>query len=408
MKEFIIITSAIGAFQGFFFSMILFTRANNKSANKILAILLISLSFPLLHRYIILSQHFLAAYFLGFLLPLTIFLNGPLMYLYTRSMIKSIPIKKSFYLIHFLPPAIFFVIHFFGHFKALFLGIPLDEIIQKFPRSLKMVEARINENWMLYFFTLFLGSFSVISYTVISIGKIQAYTKRIKNYYSDIERISLWWLRTLLILFVLLFLILNTFHFLRFMNIISFKLFIIPGILVFIIVLIASYLAITQQDLLRVQPENFEKEQEGLPQLNEPERNEKNEEEKPPKYEKHSLTEEQSLEYLKEIEKFMENEKPYLEDSLTIKDLADQINIPSHHLSIAINRHRRQNFYSFINEYRVKEFQSQLKNAEEDKVSLLSLAYSSGFNSKSTFNQIFKKMVGLTPSEYRSNLIRES
>jgi AraC-like DNA-binding protein len=58
------------------------------------------------------------------------------------------------------------------------------------------------------------------------------------------------------------------------------------------------------------------------------------------------------------------------------------------------------NFYDLINSFRVEEFKSRLQSAEKDKMSLLGHAYESGFNSKSTFNHVFKKITQQTPSQY--------
>jgi len=73
-------------------------------------------------------------------------------------------------------------------------------------------------------------------------------------------------------------------------------------------------------------------------------------------------------------------------------------------LSLKINQNYNKNFYDIINFYRIQAFKSRLKSSERDKMSLLGHAYECGFNSKSTFNLVFKKTMQQTPSEYLKKL----
>ena len=70
------------------------------------------------------------------------------------------------------------------------------------------------------------------------------------------------------------------------------------------------------------------------------------------------------------------------------------------HLSQIINQYEEKNFYDFVNSYRVEEFITLAKKDIDKNFNLLGLAYESGFNSKSSFNQVFKKITGKTPSEF--------
>jgi len=96
----------------------------------------------------------------------------------------------------------------------------------------------------------------------------------------------------------------------------------------------------------------------------------------------------------------MTNEKPYLDSELSLIKLAGLLYIPSHHLSQIINEQLGKNFFEFINEYRVEEVKLLMAKNKDRKYTLLSIAYDSGFNSKSTFNSIFKKYTGITPKQY--------
>jgi AraC-like DNA-binding protein len=105
-----------------------------------------------------------------------------------------------------------------------------------------------------------------------------------------------------------------------------------------------------------------------------------------------------------EIEKltlFMETEKPYLNPSLTIRNLAEEIKINPRDLSVLINQNLGQHFFDFINQFRIDEARSILKNPEKKQFTVLEILYEVGFNSKSSFNTAFKKHTGLTPTQYR-------
>jgi AraC-like DNA-binding protein len=127
-------------------------------------------------------------------------------------------------------------------------------------------------------------------------------------------------------------------------------------------------------------------------------------EEETVKYQGSSLSSARVRELGRQLSRFMEEEKPYLEAKVTIGDLAQRIGWPVNDLSRVINEGLGQNFYDFINSYRVAEFKELLIDPDNHQYTLLSLAHDAGFNSKSTFNAIFKKFTGMTPSEYSRHL----
>lgn len=96
----------------------------------------------------------------------------------------------------------------------------------------------------------------------------------------------------------------------------------------------------------------------------------------------------------------MEEEKPYLNGKLSLKDVAQYVDISVNHLSQVINEQLHKSFFDFINTYRVEEVKRLLNESRHEQLTLLAVAYDSGFNSKSSFNSIFKKITGVTPSQY--------
>lgn len=123
------------------------------------------------------------------------------------------------------------------------------------------------------------------------------------------------------------------------------------------------------------------------------------------KYEKSNLTQDDAIAYVREMNQWMESEKPYLDCNLSLGELSEKLSLPGHILSEVLNGYLKQNYYEYINNYRIEEFKNLARRAENAKVTNLNLAYEAGFNSKTTFNTAFKKFTGQTPSEYRSAMI---
>ena len=98
---------------------------------------------------------------------------------------------------------------------------------------------------------------------------------------------------------------------------------------------------------------------------------------------------------------FMKNNKPYLDPELTLDQLAALLSLKPRALSQAINEILNQNFFDFINRYRIEEAAKLLANPIDKKVTVLEVLYEVGFNSKSSFNALFKKYMGLTPTEFK-------
>jgi AraC-like DNA-binding protein len=117
------------------------------------------------------------------------------------------------------------------------------------------------------------------------------------------------------------------------------------------------------------------------------------------KYERSSLTLVEAETCLACLQHLMESKKLYLNRELTLDELAEKCDISKHHLTQAMNTKLNKNYYQYVNEYRVKEACRQLEKGYDEN--FLQLAYSSGFNSKTSFNTYFKKVTGLTPQRYQ-------
>ncbi|UUC46884.1 helix-turn-helix domain-containing protein [Flavobacterium cerinum] len=107
---------------------------------------------------------------------------------------------------------------------------------------------------------------------------------------------------------------------------------------------------------------------------------------------------------LLKLKKYMIEDKPFLNPSLTIQDISNAIEIPVRDLSLLINHKLEQHFYDFINSYRIEHAMEILKDATKSKITISEILYVVGFNSKSSFNTAFKKHTGHTPTSYRKNI----
>ncbi|MCI3937173.1 AraC family transcriptional regulator [Chryseobacterium aahli] len=106
---------------------------------------------------------------------------------------------------------------------------------------------------------------------------------------------------------------------------------------------------------------------------------------------------------IEQLKKFMVEKEPFLEPSLTIQELAHQVEIPVRDLSVLINHHINQHFFDFVNEYRVKKAMTILKDPTKKEVTVLEILYEVGFNSKSSFHTSFKKYTNQTPVAFRNS-----
>ncbi len=119
------------------------------------------------------------------------------------------------------------------------------------------------------------------------------------------------------------------------------------------------------------------------------------------KYEKSSLDEEMTHDIKRKLTECMESGKLYLNNELTLPQLAERVRVSTHHLSRVINEQFGQNFADFVNQYRVEEIKRRLLDPQYAHLKIEEIAYQSGFSTKSTFGSAFKKFTGMTPSEYR-------
>jgi AraC-like DNA-binding protein len=120
----------------------------------------------------------------------------------------------------------------------------------------------------------------------------------------------------------------------------------------------------------------------------------------PAKKKKALLDKSKVIAYTSQLLNHIAKNKPYLEANLSLRTLADQVDIHPNQLSWLLNESLGKNFNEFINHYRVKNFKELIKDPKNSKYTILGLAYDSGFNSKTVFNTYFKRETGLSPKQF--------
>lgn len=118
------------------------------------------------------------------------------------------------------------------------------------------------------------------------------------------------------------------------------------------------------------------------------------------KYQKSGLSETILNREAQRIRVIMNEQKPYLKPSLKLSSLSEITGLSTHHLSQIINQAFDKNYSDFINEYRIEFAKAKLLETEE-KLTIQEVAFASGFNSKNSFNRSFKKILGVTPTDFR-------
>ncbi len=222
---------------------------------------------------------------------------------------------------------------------------------------------------------------SIGVYIYYSHTNINKYRKRIKEEVSNIDRINLGWLDFMLLGFVVI-MVLSLFVQIVFS--------IFPnntGLNLLLLVLLFVLLIFVMAAIARGMRSNvsFESKLEENITI-------ENEEKK--------LTGEEA-DKLNAVNKYMKTEKPFLNSSLSLHELAKQLDISSRELSYLINRGKGESFFDFVNKFRIQYAQEKILNSEDKKQTILEVMYASGFNSKSSFNTAFKKHSGHTPTQWK-------
>lgn len=307
------------------------------------------------------------------------YLFGPLLYAYTLSVIK----KKTDFKWKFMAHAIPFILVqtyrlFFFHVKS-------------FEEKTMMIKDSVLFPGVLFEF-VFWGIFiSSITYIVFSLRQIREFKFEAKENLSSIEKLNISWLNLIVFGFLAMWGTDLSSYLLSLAGLRT------PLILeIFLFISLSINLIFANLILFKG--------------LRHPELLHENWVSKPAKakYESSNISEENKKKIADELKFLMENNKPYLEPDLTLNELAEILKIHPRTLSQVINEKIEMSFYDFVNGYRINEACAKLADPEFDSETILGVLLESGFNSKSVFNTLFKKTTGITPTEYRRRVKKNS
>jgi AraC-like DNA-binding protein len=105
--------------------------------------------------------------------------------------------------------------------------------------------------------------------------------------------------------------------------------------------------------------------------------------------------------YVESISQLMRQEKLYLHESLSLRMLANRLQMDPNLVSYVLNTILHKSFHDYVNELRIEEVKSKIESPAYSHFKIVEIAYECGFNSKATFNRVFKKLTGISPSEYK-------
>lgn len=383
------IAAAAGALQGVLLASVLLSHETNRTANRLLAALMIAFTVYLVEA-VYYTARLVGVYphLFGISYPLP-WLFGPLVYLYAVAASGSRPLRARDVL-HFAPAVIVVVASLpiymmSGADKAaLFARLQLGDV----PTVLRVLDP-----------TKYVSG---IAYSVATIEFLRRHRRRVEHSYSNTEHVNLQWLLQLAAAAAAIWL-------LAVAAMVANRVRdaasggdgdpVVLAIALFVYAI--GYRGLRQAEIRRLDDPATEPPPEGdrvLGPRESPGRIDA-------RYVRSGLSDSEAAALRANLLSIMDAEHPYRDPDLTLADLAERLDTTPHKLSEVLNGELAQTFYDFVNGYRVDDVRRRLAEAKSRQANVLALAMDAGFSSKSTFNQVFKKRTGQTPSMYRKALI---
>ncbi|MEO1081250.1 MAG: helix-turn-helix domain-containing protein [Pseudomonadota bacterium] len=415
-----------GALQGFVLAAILLLiRSGHRVANLIMSVLIVVIALRVVQKLLVHVDYWVEAPSLALTLYPTVFAWGPLLYLYALTLVGGR--LRLAHCWHFLPVVGYFLMlntsyWQLSHAQQVDLisyiwstrtdTVLAAELRELFPGSwTPIIEFHLHS----LFFTVQLGI-----YCVLVIRLIHQHNLRLLRHYSSVDQMNLRWLRSLVYAALVFLGLLLAFY-------------LIPAIAydkvdfssaqanvqnLFLVVVIygIGIAALFQPVILRgaqmesdtpsigterVQPSS-------KPPVN-PAENIVEEsaaelQDRKEKYSRSGMSMEDAQRFHVSLMDIMQREKLYLKNDLTLTDLAEAAGLSTHQVSQVINSQMDQNFFSFVNNYRIQYAKSLLTNPDTRGMPIVELAFEVGFQSKSAFYEAFKRVTEMTPTQFRKSV----
>jgi AraC-like DNA-binding protein len=311
--------------------------------------------------------------FLSNLDNFVLFAIAPVLYLMTLNFVSPDRRFKRKEWRHFIPFLLFLPLAVLSSFQELY------------PPSVSPTKNAASTDWGGILFVFSLTS-QVFTYLLLSYLKLRKHTKNITLFASSVEKIDLKWLQYLLLAIAAMLVIWFT-DILFGVSVLTCY----SNIGYLICIYIAAYFSYHQVEIFPYSTKEIENIKEII---------EENEQEESTIKQKR-FSDEQLTTHKTRILQLMETDKIYLDDELSLPKLASLMSLSPNDLSYLINEGFNENFFQFINKYRVEEAKKLLLSDKYTHLNILGLAFESGFGSKSTFNATFKKMTGQSPSDFQ-------
>lgn len=370
----------VGSVHALFTALFLLTKRARSLNDTILAVWMVFIALPLISGAAVETRPDVHIPVLraDLIYPLT---YGPFMWLYVRSLTGDVVRITPRHLAHFLP----FVAVSFIQLATGWAPPPPNPEMITFSTAIRII-GTVNLTLLL-------------AYTVAVFMRLRRHDRLIAEHFSNLPSyVTLSWLRRMTVAITAVFLVLFLAAALSLPVLMELHLY----------ALVASVLGLSffglRQGRVLINAEASDD------SVNEPIMVSGEEPETPqpastnPRYDRSGLTLERADAIAGKLDAFMQNERPYLDADLTIEALSKRMAVPRHHLTEVISKRHQKNFYLFVNEYRIQAVQQAMKSPSQQDRTLLDIAYSCGFNSKSPFNTAFKALTGMTPSQYRRRL----
>jgi AraC-like DNA-binding protein len=377
------LVTGLGILQGVLLAaLVYFHPKSDRSVNLFLSLYILTTSavmtIPFAIRLVGWQNNF-------YLVPVSL-LPGPFLYFYLKSFKERITWKKVWP--HFMTALVFLGLAYWN----------LSGLSKQYPNA-KDVPIEVLSNPFTLFITVSKSVIQILYY-FLSRNALISYQRSIHHLFSETSRINMNWARYLVsgyLVLNLLFLVIFPLI-LRFPD--YFHLLLLSNMTVAVFyIYVACYKGVTQPSIWQAQSE-ISKET-AVEEMHEVEVIVASHIEKEPKEIKAHVLDSRLDSLTKRITALMENEKFYQETELTLHQLATKLEVPTYQVSQALNDGLKKNFYDLVNGYRVEEAKRLLLDSKNRNYTILSVGFEAGFNSKTTFNTVFKKFTGLTPTDYR-------
>ncbi|PJZ52792.1 AraC family transcriptional regulator [Leptospira adleri] len=348
-----------GGIFSFFFALIQILKGRTLK-NFILFLIFFSMGIILIKGLVLLNGFgFSYSHFFSFE-NFFIFLIGPSLFIYFNLLLLNEKVNLRILLPHYIPTVLFLIGYTIDTIFIISENRPLNDLNEKFESRYDLIYRAATIITIVYF-------------SVILAKFVELFKENISEYPWSKHIISILSIGLTGVIITLL----NNFRFL-------FSLYEIFIPLYFLCLSILTFTVLYAFVISQVYPITFNIVSETFQKMS---------------YQKSTLQNVDSDDLVNRLETLMLQDKVYLEVGITLNRLAEKLNIKSHQLSELLNNNLNKSFFTYVNQFRIEEAKVLLLSEKESSV--IKIAFDSGFNSLSVFNTVFKKEVGMTPSQFR-------